>query len=161
MMRVGENGYITSCHSIVGATKRIIDTITTDPLLSTELRILGKPLVSVVAFEAKKEGDLDIYDVADGMSAKGWHLNALQNPAAIHVAVTLPIVAAVEDLIKDLREVVLEEREKEDERVKKGGSTGKKKKGDAAALYGVAGSLPDKSVVVELAEGFLDCLYKA
>jgi sphinganine-1-phosphate aldolase len=33
--------------------------------------------------------------------------------------------------------------------------------GDSAALYGVAGSLPNKSVVVDLAAGFLDTLYKA
>jgi sphinganine-1-phosphate aldolase len=83
------------------------------------------------------------------MSAKGWHLNALQDPPAIHVAVTLPIVAAVDDLIKDLEDVV--------ESVKGQASDNK---GDAAALYGVAGALPDKSIVGSLAEGFLDCLYR-
>ena len=95
------------------------------------------------------------------MSAKGWHLNALQDPPAIHVAVTLPIVAAVDRLISDLVAVVEDEKEKERIRVaegkgKKGGAGG-----DAAALYGVAGSLPDKSIVVQLAGGFLDTLYKA
>ena len=83
------------------------------------------------------------------MSAKGWHLNALQDPPAIHVAVTMPIVAAVDDLIKDLEETVEAVR---------GNAT--EKKGDAAALYGVAGALPDKSIVKELASGFLDTLYK-
>ncbi|RYC53829.1 Sphinganine-1-phosphate aldolase, partial [Xylaria longipes] len=33
--------------------------------------------------------------------------------------------------------------------------------GDTAALYGVAGSLPNKAVVVDLATGFLDLMYKA
>jgi sphinganine-1-phosphate aldolase len=92
---------------------------------------------------------VDIYEMADAMSAKGWHLNALQDPPAIHVAVTLPIVNAVDALIKDLEEVVLTVR-----------GHVSSKKGDTAALYGVAGSIPDKSIVRDLASGFLDTLYK-
>lgn len=77
------------------------------------------------------------------------------------MAVTLPIVAAADDLLRDLEDVVRSEREKEVARIKAGKGAKGAKKGDAAALYGVAGSLPDKSIVVELANGFLDCLYKA
>lgn len=76
-MSVGEAGYISSCHSIVGATKSIIQAISASPSLSTELSVLGRPLVSVVAFTSKS---LDVYDIADAMSAKGWHLNSLQDP---------------------------------------------------------------------------------
>ncbi|GAB7350241.1 hypothetical protein MBLNU459_g0892t1 [Dothideomycetes sp. NU459] len=158
MVSVGESGYIDSCHKIVGAAKRIADGIRGHDALREDLVIIGKPLVSVVAFTSNT---LDVYDIADGMSAKGWHLNALQNPPAIHVAVTLPIVAAVDDLLRDLQAVVEDEREKERRRVIEGKGKKGAKKGDAAALYGVAGSLPDKSIVVELAAGFLDCLYKA
>lgn len=99
--------------------------------------------------------------MADAMSAKGWHLNSLQNPPAMHVAVTLPIVAAVEKLIADLVAVVEEEKDKERVRVAEGKGKKGRAGGDAAALYGVAGSLPDKSIVVQLAGGFLDTLYKA
>jgi len=158
IVRTGEDGYIASCHSIVGAAKRIVAGIENTAALKNDLQVIGKPLVSVVAFTSRT---LDVYDIADGMSARGWHLNALQNPPAIHVAVTLPIVAAVEDLLRDLEAVVSEEREKEVVRVMEGKGAKGAKKGDAAALYGVAGSLPDKSIVVELANGFLDCLYKA
>ena len=95
------------------------------------------------------------------MSARGWHLNALQNPPAIHVAVTLPIVEAVERLIGDIVGAVEGEREKERVRIAEGKGAKGPPKGDAAALYGVAGSLPNKDVVVQLAGGFLDTLYKA
>lgn len=158
MMTVGENGYIDACHKIVGGAKRIAQGIRETDVLRQDLTIIGRPLVSVVAFTSST---LDIYDIADAMSAKGWHLNALQNPPAIHVAVTLPIVAAVDDLLRDLTAVVEGEREKERVRLVEGKGKKGAKKGDAAALYGVAGSLPDKSIVVELASGFLDCLYKA
>ncbi|KAF2220937.1 pyridoxal phosphate-dependent transferase [Elsinoe ampelina] len=156
LMSVGENGYIDACHKIVGAAKQIADAIKERETLR-DLIVMGKPLVSVVAFRSET---LDIYDIADALSARGWHLNALQDPPAIHVAVTLPIVAAVEDLIADLEAVVGEEKEKERRRILEGKGAKGAKKGDAAALYGVAGSLPDKTIVRELAAGFLDCLYK-
>ncbi|CRJ99334.1 hypothetical protein BN1723_017379, partial [Verticillium longisporum] len=100
-----------------------------------------------MAFTAR---NLDIYDIADAMSTKGWHLNALQNPPAIHVAVTLPITKVWEKLMADLEAVVEAEREKERVRIVEGKGAKGTAKGDSAALYGVAGSLPNKSVVVDL-----------
>lgn len=158
LMRVGEAGYIDACHTIVGATKKIIEAIQQNPGLNSDLQIIGRPLVSVVAFSSKT---INAYDIADGMSAKGWHLNALQNPPAIHVAVTLPIAKVWEKLITDLEAVIEGEKEKERVRVVEGKGAKGKAVGDSAALYGVAGSLPNKSVVVDLAAGFLDTLYKA
>lgn len=156
LMRMGEDGYLETCLRIVGAREKIEEAVRTKETLRRSITVIGKPVVSVVAFRAKSTTemkdefyDLDIYDVADGMSARGWHLNALQDPPAIHVAVTIPIVAAVDQLIKDLEEVVESCR-----------GNVKEKKGDTAALYGVAGALPDKRIVEELAEGFLDTLYK-
>jgi len=158
LMNTGEMGYINACHSIVGATKNIIAAINDNPGLREDLEVLGHPLVSVVAFSSKT---LDTYDIADAMSAKGWHLNSLQSPPAIHVAVTLPIVKVWEKLIADLEAVIEGEKEKERVRIVEGKGAKGKTPGDSAALYGVAGSLPNKSVVVELAGGFLDTLYKA
>ncbi|CEJ80633.1 Putative PLP-dependent transferase [[Torrubiella] hemipterigena] len=158
MMSIGESGYVDACGKLVGTTKKIADSIRDSPTLQGELEILGKPLVSVVAFTSKT---LNIYEIADGMSAKGWHLNALQDPPAIHVAVTLPITTVWSRLITDLEAVVEDEREKERVRMVEGKATKGKAMGDSAALYGVAGSLPNKSVVVGLATGFLDILYKA
>ncbi len=158
LMSVGEAGYLESCVQIVGATKKLADRIRQTPALAAELEILGRPLVSVVAFQAR---NLNIYDIADGMSARGWHLNALQNPPGIHVAVTLPVARQWEKLAADLELVIEAEREKERVRAVEGKGAKGKATGDAAALYGVAGSLPNKSVVVDLATGFLDLLYKA
>ncbi|KAK1821867.1 Dihydrosphingosine phosphate lyase [Friedmanniomyces endolithicus] len=153
LMRMGEDGYLETCLKIVGARQRLEDAIRGSEKLCRSLSVIGKPLVSVIAFQANEHAEqaerVDIYDVADGMSAKGWHLNALQDPAAMHVAVTMPIVGVVEELIADLEAVVGQCRGKATE-----------KKGDAAALYGVAGALPDKRIVRELAGGFLDTLYK-
>ncbi|PYI34671.1 sphinganine-1-phosphate aldolase BST1 [Aspergillus indologenus CBS 114.80] len=159
LMNVGESGYIKSCHEIVSAAKKFELSIKEHSILSKNLEIVGKPMVSVVAFESKNDA-VDIYDIADDLSAKGWHLNALQTPPAIHVAFTVPTASAVDALTNDLVEVVEKELEKAEER-KRQGKSYIVKRGDTAALYGVAGSMPDKSIVSRLAEGFLDTLYKA
>jgi sphinganine-1-phosphate aldolase len=158
MMVLGENGYIESCHKIVGTARNIESAIRDDLELNVDLRVIGRPILSVVAFTSSS---IDIYAVADGMSAKGWHLNALQNPPAVHVAVTLPIVASWEQLIKDLKLVVEDVNEKERKAIAEGKPNRGIAKGSASALYGVAGALPTKTVVHELAKSYLDTMYKA
>ena len=160
LMNQGESGYLAACGQIVGAAKRFETSIRQHPSLQEDLIVCGKPLVSVVAFQTKKSSGLNIYDIVDALSARGWHLNALQNPPGLHVAFTLPLVPATDKLTEDLITVVEEEREKERVRIVEG----KNKAigaGDSAALYGVAGALPDKTLVRGLAGGFLDTLYKA
>ncbi|KAL7275344.1 Dihydrosphingosine phosphate lyase [Rhizina undulata] len=145
LMVTGESGYISSCRAIVGAAKAIEAGIREK---IPDLYILGEPKVSVVAFSSRT---LNIYEVADEMSVKGWHLNALQDPPAVHIACTRPTVDAVDKFLEDLARACEEV-----------GTRGHgKATGDTAALYGVAGSLPNKSVINTMAEGFLDTLYKA
>jgi sphinganine-1-phosphate aldolase len=103
LMSVGEAGYIDACHTIVGATKKIIEALRQSPGLKNDLEVMGRPLVSVVAFTSKT---INAYDLADAMTAKGWHLNSLQNPPAIHIAVTLPVAKVWEKLIVDLEAVI-------------------------------------------------------
>ncbi|MCJ1311641.1 hypothetical protein MMC25_005314 [Agyrium rufum] len=158
MMAQGESGYVDACHTVVSAAKKLEQAVRKNASLAPDLFVLGSPLVSVVAFSS---ATLNIYDIADAMSAKGWHLNALQGPAAIHVAVTIPVAKVVDALVADLVAVVEAEREGERVRLVEGKGRKGTAKGDTAALYGVAGSLPDKRVVVQLAGGFLDTLYKA
>lgn len=42
-----------------------------------ELFVVGKPDMTIIAIGSN---DLDIFEVNDIMSSKGWHLNALQRP---------------------------------------------------------------------------------
>jgi sphinganine-1-phosphate aldolase len=171
LMAVGEKGYIDATYRIVGAAKELETTLRTHAVLSAELVVMGHPKVSVVAFAGSPHPKaasassqpltpLSIYDIADAMSKKGWHLNALQNPPAVHIAITLPTVSTIPRLIADLASCVAELRSAERARVAAGHKPKGAPGGDAAALYGVAGSLPDKSIVEGLARGFLDTLYK-
>jgi sphinganine-1-phosphate aldolase len=69
----------------VGAAKKIQAAITRE---IPELYVLGKPLASVVAFGSKTAA-VNVMEVGDAMSTKGWHLNALSNPPAVHIACTV------------------------------------------------------------------------
>ncbi|RMD44589.1 hypothetical protein DV735_g492, partial [Chaetothyriales sp. CBS 134920] len=156
LVSTGLSGYVDATNKIVAARITVQNAINEHPVLKQSLAVIGEPMVSVVAF-ASHDPDIDIYEVSDAMGRRHWHLNSLQDPPGLHVAVTLPMTqpGVVDALIDDLVAVVKEQKLKAAE---KGES---KKKGSTAQLYGVAGSLPDKSVVNRVIVAYLDTLYKA
>jgi sphinganine-1-phosphate aldolase len=79
-------GYLESCRSIVSCAQKIAATIKAE---IPELYILGEPPASVVAFAAKDRKSLDVLEVGDTMSKRGWHLNGLNDPPAVHIACTV------------------------------------------------------------------------
>lgn len=78
-------GYLESCRNIVTAARRIAEGIRTS---IPELYVVGDPPASVVAF-ASKHPSVDVMEVGDVMSKRGWHLNALLDPKAVHIACTV------------------------------------------------------------------------
>lgn len=64
------------------------------------LELAGDPAMTVVAFKAVKPRALNIYAVNDAMSARGWHLNALQLPPALHMCFTAQHATVVDSLLK-------------------------------------------------------------
>lgn len=70
LLSMGEEGYLESCKSIVGAARRIEAGIREKFSANDELQVLGEPKVTVVAF---KSDTLDVLQVGDKMSEKGWH----------------------------------------------------------------------------------------
>ncbi|KAF9780793.1 pyridoxal phosphate-dependent transferase [Thelephora terrestris] len=148
MQYMGENGYHQSAKNIIIATRKIAHGIKTE---IPELYILGNPPVSVVAFGAKKGSGINILKVGDTMGKKGWHLNALQKPAAVHIAVTTLTVSVVDTFIADLKDSI------EEVRASKSGEDG-----TMVALYGLGeSSAVGPNLVGELAASFVDALYKA
>lgn len=162
MMAVGETGYVDATHKIVTTRITVQNAIKEHPVLKETLLVMGNPMVSVLAFESIDKA-IDIYDIADAMSAKGWHLNSVQDPPGLHIAVTIPMTkdGAVDGLIEDLVAVVKAEKERLADQAQSGGIVEARKKGRQAQLYGVAGSLPDKSIVERMVVAYLDTLYLA
>ena len=142
MVAMGEAGYLEAARRILETAARIKAGLREIP----DLHILGDPLW-VIAFASDT---LDIYRVLDRMAARGWSLNALQRPPAVHLAVTLrhtqPGVA--DRFLADLRAAVEEVRARPDEP-----GVG------MAPIYGLAAAAPAESVD-ELLRWYIDLLYE-
>lgn len=143
-MHMGEDGYLNSCKQIIGARKIMQNGVLSIP----QLHVKGDPIGPVLTFGANEP--YNIYDIGDKLSTRGWNLSAVQNPAALHISVTLPWVNSAEQFVKDLRECV---KELVDDPSSGNGAT--------AAIYGTAASVPDKTILDDAAAGFIDLLYKA
>ncbi|XP_077228218.1 dihydrosphingosine phosphate lyase isoform X2 [Tasmannia lanceolata] len=138
MMSLGQEGYLENTREIMEVSKRIQKGIKDIP----ELYIVGRPDMTIVAFGSN---DINIFEVNDIMSSKGWHLNALQKPSSIHICVTLQHVPIVEDFLRDLRESV--KTVKENPGPISGG---------LAPVYGAAEKMPDRGTVHELLVSYMD-----
>ena len=91
------------------------------------LRLIGDAAAMIVCFA----GDgCNVYSVSDAMRRRGWTLNSLQNPAAVHLCVTGCHVGRAEEFLRDLRSCTEEVRSQP-----QNGS-------GQAAVYGATATLP-------------------
>lgn len=142
LVSMGESGYMQATKKILEAAQQIKAGLRKIP----GLRILGDPLF-VIAFTSD---EYDIYRVMESMTPKGYSLNGLHRPAAIHIAVTLRHTQPgfVERFLSDLDEAV--------EYVCKNPHD----KGSMAPMYGLAANIPLRSVVDTLLKRVLDAFYQ-
>ena len=143
MLSIGEQGYLTNTKKILEAAAFIKNGIGEIP----ELYILGDPLWDI-AFSSDA---LNIYKVMDYMSSKKWSLNGLQNPAAVHICLTLRHAqeGIPEKFVADLKSAVDSTRRNPDQRVE-----------GAGRLYGMSANIPIKGVVDAFLKRYLDLLFK-
>ncbi|MCU1395571.1 MAG: Sphingosine-phosphate lyase (SP-lyase) [Ilumatobacteraceae bacterium] len=86
MLHLGRAGY----RAIAADIFRTADSIKAAVRSHPELTLIGDSLFNV-AFRATPGADaVDIYHVNDGLADRGWRMNALQNPPALHFCVTRP-----------------------------------------------------------------------
>jgi len=82
MVAMGRDGYRRYAQRIFETSAAMQDAVRSHP----ELRILGSPTF-LFAFTSD---DIDIYLVNDELKNRGWRMNGLQYPNAIHMCVTRP-----------------------------------------------------------------------
>jgi sphinganine-1-phosphate aldolase len=142
MAATGEKGYLDATRKILETGRALREGIASIP----DLRVIGDPLW-VIAFDSPT---LDIYCVLDFMSKRGWSLNGLHRPPAVHLALTLRHTqpGVIERLLADLRAAAEHVRSHPVE------------KGGMAPVYGMAGTLPFRGVVADLLKRTMDLLYK-
>lgn len=142
MVTLGDKGYREAARKILTTAQYIKTELQQIP----DLHMLGDPLF-VISFGSDT---LDIYRVMDFMTKKGWNLNGLHKPSCIHLCVTLrhtrPGVA--QRFIKDLKSALSWIRANPEE------------KGGLAPVYGMAATLPVRSLIGDLLKKYLDVLYR-
>nr|CAH0112481.1 unnamed protein product [Daphnia galeata] len=143
MMYYGRNGYVE-------ATKKITEThryIEKGLRQIKGIRVMGHPEACCVAVDSI---EFNIYRVSDAMAKKGWSLSPLQFPSSIHLTVTYLHTreGVAQRFIEDMRSTV-EEIMKSPKAEAEG----------AAVIYGMAQSIPDRSMVTDIASVFLDSIY--
>lgn len=143
MVYLGEEGYLNAASAIMKVADRIKAGVAAIP----ELEIIGDPTF-LVSFRSRA---VDIFLVNDYLITRGWRLNGLQNPPAIHFCVTVPqtLVPDIADqLVNDLREGVAYAKTN-------AGTTAR-----SGALYGMSGSVDGRSQLVQVLYGTFEHLFR-
>lgn len=160
MVTTGRDGYLDAARRILEAATRLKEGIAA----IDGIHVLGDPLFDV-AFAADvpapaepaaggaaptQAAPLDVYRVLDEMSARGWSLNGLHRPPALHVCTTLRHTepGVVDRLLADLAAAVEEARAHPEA------------EGGMAPVYGMAATLPDRSIVSDVLKTYMDLWYK-
>ncbi|MFZ5808838.1 MAG: aminotransferase class V-fold PLP-dependent enzyme [Chloroflexota bacterium] len=143
LVSMGESGYLEAARRILSTAEKVKEGIRTVP----ELKLIGDPLF-VIAFTSDV---VDIYAVSDVMSKRGWNLNGLQNPPAVHLAVTIRHTqeGLAEQFVDDLRFSV--------EYVK----THPELQGSMTPVYGMTSNVVLRGAVDQFLRGLLDTVFEA
>jgi sphinganine-1-phosphate aldolase len=98
---MGLEGYIKLAARTMEATKKIQAGVQSIP----GLQIAGDPLMSVFAFTSAKG---NIYDIGDALSARGWYLDRIMTPEALHINMTYRNIDKTDEFLSDLSAVALD-----------------------------------------------------
>ena len=142
MVSLGEEGYLNVARKIFATAATIKAGVESIP----ELQVIGDPTF-LVAFRAR---ELNIYHVSDHLVSRGWRLNPLHLPPALHFCVTRPNTApgVADAFVADLRDAVEYARHPAREEPRSG------------ALYGLGGTPAGNEVLDTLFTAALDAMYE-
>ena len=142
----GRQGYIEMAKKTMENAERVRSGIRAIP----ELEIVGDPVCSLVSYRSKDPVNCNIFAVGDLMQEKGWHIDRLQHPDALHAMITCAHTDVIDAYLADLRACVEAAR----------GRPELAFQGDAAT-YSVVGHLPfggviKKNVLDIFAKGYVN-----
>ncbi len=144
LVSIGVEGYLDAARRILTAARTIREGIAG----IDGLRVLGDPLFCI-AFSSEDD-ELSIYRVMDAMTERGWSLNGLHHPPALHICTTLRHTGrgVAERFVADLRESVATVREQPPS------------EHGMAPIYGMAATLPERGAVAAMLKSFVDLWFR-
>ena len=101
--------------------------------------VIGNPNINVIAFYSDK---YSLGQLSEHLKSFLWNINILQNPLCLHICITPKNIDSCDELLSSLRILLHCKVEKD--------------KKDITAIYGMAAKIPDKSIINEIVEYYLD-----
>jgi len=145
MMFMGRNGYSAAMKEIMTA----VDTVKKGAVAIPEIEMMGNPVASVIAFkESKQCPKLQIFQVGDALSDRGWSVNRCQKPDCIHICLTVANCGHPDKFVEDLKASVREVVEHPE-----------KFKGGSGAMYGAVISIPSSGFKNDILSKYMDVIY--
>lgn len=96
---IGRDGYARMADAVMKTTAAMKSGIEAIP----GLKIIANPAMSVFAFNSEKH---DIYRIGDELAKRGWNLDKLQFPSALHMTVSFHNTGHEEEFIAALKDAV-------------------------------------------------------
>lgn len=94
---LGQDGYTRLAGEVMQTTKKLQAGVRA----IEGLEVQGDPVMSVMAIGSRT---MNIYEVGDQMTARGWHMDRQQNPAGLHLTINHAHVASADQFLRDLAE---------------------------------------------------------
>lgn len=101
LRHLGIDGYVGIARGLLDTTRAFRAALDAIP----ELAVVGAPIGPVMAFGSATPA-LDVEGVGVAMDARGWHLNRIVDPAALHVMLSPAHAGVLDALVADLRAAV-------------------------------------------------------
>jgi len=143
LVHIGYEGYVANTRKVISTARYIENGLQN----IGNIFVFGKPEMSVIAIGSL---DFDIFRLSSELVNRGWNLNNLQFPSSIHICCTMPHTkpGVADCFLKDVQEsvaaIMMAPQAK---------TTG------AGALYGMAQAIPDRTLVSDIANCFIDAIY--
>jgi len=102
VMHLGHDGLLRLTSETYEAARSIIDAVIAHP----KLQLRGEPAMSVFAFGAEDETELDIFAVSEVLSRRGWHVDRQRHPDSLHLTVHAGSVKATDAFLADLHAAI-------------------------------------------------------
>jgi sphinganine-1-phosphate aldolase len=99
LKHLGEEGYLAIADTVMQTTMKLragIDAM-------EGVKILGDPAMSILAVGSD---ELNIYEVGDEMTLRGWHLDRQQFPPSLHLTVMHAHAQVADQFLQDLEQAV-------------------------------------------------------
>ncbi len=135
LVSIGRDGYMKLAGGIATTFKNLKAAVERGD--AGPIRVMGDTRAMILAFESSEP---DIQRWCSGMAERGWNLNRLQDPSAVHICLTAALIGCEADFVRDSKATC--DALLADPKLHAGG---------AARIYGMTSSLPGalKNILVQ------------